>query len=70
MELRSGEVVGVEVNTAATVSANDFAALRHLRDKLGSRFVAGIVLYTGARTLPFGERLAAVPLCGLWRPQR
>lgn len=67
MELRSGEIVGIEVKTAATVSRNDFAALRYLRDRLGSRFISGIVLYTGARTLPFGERLAAVPLCGLWQ---
>ena len=29
-----------------------------LRDKLGDRFKAGIVLYTGTRTLSFGERLA------------
>ena len=28
--------------------------------------VLPIVLYTGTRTLSFGERLAAVPLCGLW----
>jgi hypothetical protein len=27
---------------------------------------AGIVVYAGARTLPFGERLHAMPLCGLW----
>jgi uncharacterized protein len=44
----------------------DFVGLRHLRDKLGDRFKAGVVLYTGTRTLGFGERLAAVPLFGLW----
>ena len=43
-----------------------FAGLRHLRDRLGKRFQAGVVLYTGARTLSFGDRLAAVPLCALW----
>ena len=26
----------------------------------------GVLLYTGAETLPFGDRLAAVPLSGLW----
>jgi uncharacterized protein len=66
LELGSGEVAGVEVKTAATVVAKDFAGLRYLRDKLGDRFKAGVVLYTGKRTLSFGERLAAVPLCGLW----
>jgi|HubBroStandDraft_4_1064222.scaffolds.fasta_scaffold24831_3 predicted AAA+ superfamily ATPase len=66
LELGSGEVAGVEVKTTASVAAKDFAGLRHLRDKLGNRFKAGVVLYTGKRTLSFGDRLAAVPLCGLW----
>ncbi|MGH2875709.1 MAG: ATP-binding protein [Solirubrobacteraceae bacterium] len=66
LELGSGEVAGVEIKTAASASPKDFAGLRHLRDKLGTSFKAGIVLYTGRRTLDFGDRLAAVPLCGLW----
>lgn len=66
LELSSGEIAGVEVKTAASVRAKDFAGLRHLRDKLGVRFKTGVVLYTGTRTLSFGDRLAAVPLCGLW----
>lgn len=67
LERRSGEVVGVEVKAAATPTSADFAGLRHLRDKLGARFKAGALIYTGADTLPFGDRLAAVPLNGLWR---
>jgi predicted AAA+ superfamily ATPase len=66
LELPSGEVAGVEVKTAATVSAKDFAGLRHLRDRLGERFTMGVVLYTGPNALSFGDRLTAVPLCGLW----
>lgn len=66
LELGSGEIAGVEIKTAASIGAKDFAGLRHLRDRLGDRFTAGVVLYTGRRTLSFGERLAAVPLCGLW----
>jgi uncharacterized protein len=67
LELRGGTIAGVEVKTAATISAKDFAGLRYLRDRLGERFTFGVVLYTGERTLPFGDRLAAVPLCGLWQ---
>ncbi len=66
LELGSGEVAGVEIKTAAGVRPRDFAGLRHLRDKLGTRFKAGVVLYTGKQTLSFGDRLSAVPLCGLW----
>ena len=66
LERNSGEIAGVEVKAAATVSSADFAGLRYLREKLGARFRAGVVLHTGAETLPFGDRLAAVPLSGLW----
>jgi uncharacterized protein len=66
LELGSGEVAGVEIKTTAGVRAKDFAGLRYLRDKLGARFKAGVVLYTGRQTLNFGDRLTAVPLCGLW----
>lgn len=66
LELGSGEVAGVEIKTAAGVRAKDFAGLRYLRDKLGANFKAGVVLYTGRQTLSFGDRLSAVPLCGLW----
>jgi len=66
LERRNGTVVGIEVKAAASVSANDFRGLRHLRDKLGERFKTGVVLYTGESTVPFEDRLAAVPLSGLW----
>jgi uncharacterized protein len=68
IERHSGEVVGVEIKASATPTSSDFAGLRYLRDKLGPRFKAGALIYTGASTLPFGDRLAAVPLSGLWRP--
>ena len=66
IERRDGSVVGVEVKSAASVNAHDFRGLRHLRDKLGDKFAAGAILYTGSHTLPFGDRLGAIPLCGLW----
>ena len=66
IERYSGEIAGVEVKPSATVGERDFAGLRYLREKLGSRFKGGVVLYAGSDTLPFGERLAAVPLQGLW----
>lgn len=66
-ERPSGEVVGVEVKASATVRGGDLTGLKHLREKLGDRFRAGIVLYTGARAIPFGDRLWAVPLEALWR---
>lgn len=66
LERRDGSVVALEVKTAASASPSDFRGLRHLRDKLGERFKAGVLLYTGESTVPFEDRLAAVPLSGLW----
>jgi predicted AAA+ superfamily ATPase len=67
LERGGGEIAAVEVKSGADVRSKDFSALRFLRDALGPRFKAGVVLYAGEHTLPFGERLHAVPLCGLWQ---
>ncbi|HEX5308682.1 MAG TPA: ATP-binding protein [Solirubrobacteraceae bacterium] len=67
IERHDGDIVGIEIKASATPSTIDFTGLRYLRDKLGRRFKAGVVLHTGADTLPFGDRLAAVPVSGLWR---
>jgi len=66
LERRDGTVVGIEVKSAASASPSDFRGLRHLRERLGDRFKAGVLVYTGSNTVPFGDRLAAVPLTGLW----
>ncbi len=66
LEHASGEVVAVEVKAASTVRGEDFRGLRHLAERLGPRFRAGYVLYTGEQVLPFGERLRALPMAALW----
>ncbi len=66
-EADDGSVVGVEVKLGATPRMSDFSGLARLRDKLGARFKAGVVVNTGAETLPFGERLWAVPVAALWK---
>lgn len=53
---------GVEVKASGTVRAADFRGLRKLRGALGDRFASGVVLYDGEATVPFGDRLHAVPL--------
>lgn len=68
MERRDGTVIGIEAKSAASVSTSDFRGLTRVRDALGARFKAGVVLYTGASTVSFGDRLTAVPLEGLWTP--
>jgi uncharacterized protein len=67
IETPDGRIVGIEVKAGATVRTGDLAGLRNLASRLGDRFIAGYVLYTGQQTLPFGEKLRAVPLDALWR---
>ena len=67
IESASGEVVGIEAKAAATATASDARGLRLLRDRLGARFKAGIIVYSGEHTLPIGERIWAVPISGLWQ---
>lgn len=67
LETPDGRVIGVEVKAGATVRAEDLRGLRNLAGALGDQFVAGYVLYTGQQTLPFGEKIRALPLDALWR---
>ena len=67
LEDRMGRVVGIEVKASSTVRSDDFRGLRRLAERLGQDFVAGVVLYTGTATLPFGDKLRAVPISALWQ---
>lgn len=66
LEGPASSVVGIEIKHADTVGASDFTGLKELRDKLGDRFIRGVVLYTGQQVIPFGDKLFAVPVSALW----
>jgi predicted AAA+ superfamily ATPase len=69
LESADGRLIGIEVKAGATVRTEDFRGLRHLAAAAGDRFVAGYVLYSGQQTLPFGDRIRAVPIDALWRAE-
>lgn len=65
-ELAGRRLIGIEVKADA---APDRDAVRHLswlRDQLGDRFAAGVLLHTGQRVYALGERILAAPICTLW----
>jgi hypothetical protein len=66
LENRQGKIVAIDVKAASTVRTEDFRGLRHLAERAGSDFVAGLVLYTGQQTLPFGPRHRAIPISAVW----
>ncbi len=62
IERGAGEVAGVEVKAAATVTQSDFRGLRKLKKAAGSRFAAGVVVYDGEVCAGFGDGMFAVPV--------
>ena len=61
-----GAIAGVKIKYSATVTRSDFRGLRKLAKAVGERFAAGVVLYDGEYSMPFGDRLYAVPIRQLW----
>lgn len=66
LEAADGRVAAIEVKASSTLEAADFRRFDRLRETLGSRFVRGVVFYTGDSVLPFGDRLQAWPVSLLW----
>lgn len=66
LQTRRGNVAGLEVKASSTVIGADFAGLRFLEQRLGPKFTAGVVLYTGTDLVRFGKSLWAAPMSALW----
>ena len=66
LEAADGRVVGVEIKASAGPSTTDARHLAWLRDQLGDRFTAGVVLHTGKYLYPLCEGITAVPIAALW----
>jgi hypothetical protein len=66
LEDRTGRLVGVGVKAAATLGSNDVSGLQALASAVGKSWVRGVVLYTGAETIPFSANLHGIPIGRLW----
>jgi predicted AAA+ superfamily ATPase len=66
VELAGERLVCFEVKATASPGDADAKHLAWLREELGERFVAGVVLHTGPRLYELGERIVAAPICSLW----
>ncbi len=67
IETDDGRVVAFEIKAASRASGSDFPGLRSLRDHLGDAFMAGVVLYPGARSYPYEPRPHVRPIDRLWQ---
>lgn len=66
VEADDGRVAAIEIKAGSSVSSRDLRGLRHLRDKLGRRFVGGVVLHQGVRSYTPDDRVHVAPLDSLW----
>lgn len=67
-ELGGDRVVAIEVKATAAPNRSDASHLEWMRDRLGQRFLAGVVFHTGPSAFTLGEQIAALPIAALWSP--
>jgi predicted AAA+ superfamily ATPase len=65
-ELAGGGLIAIEVKAGAAPDRADGRHLAWLRDEIGDRFQAGVVLHTGPRAYRLDERIVAAPIAALW----
>ncbi|MCL2423860.1 MAG: DUF4143 domain-containing protein [Micrococcales bacterium] len=66
LEYPGGRVAAIEVKASPTATNAEAKHMRWLRDELGDRFVAGVLLYTGSLTREIDDRVFAAPISTCW----
>lgn len=67
IEFDDGRVLAIEVKASGSYRADQFSGLRFLRDKLGDRFIAGVVLGMAPAGYQHADRLYGLPAAALWQ---
>lgn len=65
VERTDGAMLGIEVKAGSSLGLGDFKHLKWFAKNLAKGEFTGIVLYSGERTLRFGEGFYAVPFASL-----
>lgn len=68
VERGDGRVAALEVKAGSRVTSEDLRGVLAIRRRLGSDFLGGVVLYTGARAYSLHEGIHIVPVARLWSP--
>ena len=66
LESSAGDIVGIEVKAGASLRPSAARGLRTLAGFAGKQFACGIILYAGTASVPFGNRIRALPIDALW----
>ena len=65
-EFGGGRIVGIEIKATGNVRRSHARNLVWLRDAMGDRFVAGLVMHTWRDTFDLADRVVAAPISTLW----
>ncbi|MEW6058920.1 MAG: DUF4143 domain-containing protein [Actinomycetota bacterium] len=65
-ELGGGDVLAFEIKADAAPTRHAARHLEWLRERIGARFLRGVVFHTGPGLYELDERVIAVPICALW----
>jgi uncharacterized protein len=65
-ERADGRVIAIEVKATSAPRIDDARHLLWLREQIGDRFVAGIVLHTGPRPFHHESGIAFLPISTMW----
>lgn len=66
IENSAGNLVGIEVKAAASLTTKDLRGLKKFASVSGEKMQLGLILYDGVETLPLGDKFWAVPIASLW----
>lgn len=66
IEYGGGRIAAAEIKASAAPKRSDARHLEWLRDELGDRFIAGVVLHTGPQTFELGDKIIAAPISTIW----
>jgi predicted AAA+ superfamily ATPase len=67
-ELAGERIIAIEVKATSAPDTRDGKHLAWLRDQLGERFLAGVVLHTGPGIYEVDKKVIAAPISALWGP--
>jgi hypothetical protein len=66
LETWDGRIAAIEVKAGSRLRGGDLKGLRMLRDRLGERFLGGVVLNLGELSFRSEDRIYVAPLDRLW----
>jgi uncharacterized protein len=66
---RGQELVAIEVKAKVSLNNKDIAGLKAFAEDSGKRLKRGVILYLGDESVPFSDKLIALPLSSLWQVQ-